>query len=99
MILDNFKVYYSKKVFEWVKLNKTTIALFFLPPYTRQYSPDEYLNNDLKREVLTKDIFILPKINLKVVLMLIYDYSKIPLCMLKTSSKLMISNMLLKSCI
>ena len=61
LILDNLKVHHSKKVSNWVERHKSKIALFFLPPYTPQYNPDEYLNNDLKRNVnkrripLTKD--------------------------------------------
>ena len=31
-------------------------SLFFLPPYAPQYNPDEYLNNDLKRNVNRKHI-------------------------------------------
>ena len=37
-------------------INQTKIDLFFLPPYTPQYNPDECLNNDLKRNVNKKHI-------------------------------------------
>lgn len=33
----------------FISLNK--IALFHLPPYSPEYNPDEYLNNDLKRNI------------------------------------------------
>ena len=50
-ILDNLRVHHSKKVAEWVQENKDKIALFHLPPYSPEYNPDEYLNNDLKRNI------------------------------------------------
>ncbi len=59
MILDNLKVPHSKKVSELVKRHKTKIALFFLPPYTTpQYNYDEYLNNDLKKNINKKHILL-----------------------------------------
>ena len=39
-----------------VKKHKKKISLFFLPAYAPQYNPDEYLNNDLKRNVNRKHI-------------------------------------------
>lgn len=56
LILDNLRVHHSKKVQKWVKKHKKKISLFFLPPYAPQYNPDEYLNNDLKRNVNRKHI-------------------------------------------
>ena len=56
LILDNLRVHHSKKVQKWVKKHKKKIRLFFLPPYAPQYNPDEYLNNDLKRNVNRKHI-------------------------------------------
>ena len=48
IILDNLKVHHSKIVKKWAKENKDGIALFFLPSYSPELIPDEYLNNDLK---------------------------------------------------
>ncbi|KJW03691.1 IS630 family transposase [Rickettsia argasii] len=56
LILDNLKVHHSKKVYNWTNKHKDKISLFFLPPYTPQHNPDEYLNNDLKSNVNRKDI-------------------------------------------
>ncbi|WHA07347.1 IS630 family transposase [Candidatus Megaera polyxenophila] len=56
LILDNLKVHHSKKVQIWTRKHKKKISLFFLPPYTPQHNPDEYLNNDLKRNVNRKHI-------------------------------------------
>lgn len=49
LILDNLKVHHSKIVKEWVEENKEQITLFFLPSYSPEKNPDEYLNCDLKQ--------------------------------------------------
>lgn len=54
LILDNLRVHHSKKVTEWTADHKDEIALFHLPPYSPEYNPDEYLNNDLKRNIGTQ---------------------------------------------
>lgn len=48
LILDNLRVHHSKIVKEWVKEHIDKIELFFLPPYSPEKNPDEYLNCDLK---------------------------------------------------
>lgn len=48
LILDNLRVHHSKLVKAWVEKNKTLIELFYLPSYSPEYNPDEYLNCDLK---------------------------------------------------
>ena len=50
-ILDNLRVHHSKQVSQWVDDHKDNIALFHLPPYSPEYNPDEYLNNDLKQSI------------------------------------------------
>ena len=50
-ILDNLKVHHGKLVAEWAELYKDKIRLFFLPSYSPEYNPDEYLNNDLKQTI------------------------------------------------
>lgn len=54
LILDNLKVHHSKIVKEWVAINKSKIALFFLPSYSPEKNPDEYLNCDLKQGMSAK---------------------------------------------
>jgi transposase len=54
LILDNLKVHHSKIVKKWVKKNERTIELFFLPSYSPEKNPDEYLNCDLKYGVSEK---------------------------------------------
>lgn len=49
LILDNLKVHRSKVVKEWVEKSQDKIALFFLPSYSPEMNPDEYLNCGLKQ--------------------------------------------------
>ena len=51
IILDNLKVHHGKIVADWVEERKDQIRLFFLPSYSPEYNPDEYLNNDLKQSI------------------------------------------------
>ncbi len=48
LILDNLRVHHSKLVKKWVEENKDEIELFYLPSYSPEKNPDEYLNCDLK---------------------------------------------------
>jgi len=48
LILDNLKVHHSKLVKAWAEKNTDEIELFYLPSYSPEINPDEYLNNDLK---------------------------------------------------
>ena len=54
LVLDNLRVHHSKKVQEWLDKHKDRIEVFYLPPYAPEYNPDEYLNNDLKRNLGTQ---------------------------------------------
>ena len=51
LILDNLRIHHAKKVSAWLEKHKDEIEVFFLPPYSPEYNPDEYLNSDLKRAV------------------------------------------------
>ncbi len=51
LVLDNLRVHRSKKVKKWLLQQKKKIELFYLPPYSPEYNPDEYLNGDLKRNI------------------------------------------------
>jgi len=48
LIVDNLKVHHSYIVKDWLKEHKNEIELFFLPSYSPELNPDEYLNCDLK---------------------------------------------------
>ena len=56
LILDNLRVHHSKPVKEWLekKENKSRIEAFFLPSYSPERNPDEYLNCDLKQGMSIK---------------------------------------------
>lgn len=60
LILDNLRVHHSKFVKEWVESKKDEIELFFLPSYSPERNPDEYLNCDLKQGISQR---IAPKTN------------------------------------
>jgi len=49
LIVDNLRVHHAKLVKAWVEEHKEQIALFYLPPYSPEFNPDEYLNQDYKR--------------------------------------------------
>jgi transposase len=51
MILDNLRVHHSKMVTEWLTDKTSQIEIEYLPPYSPELNPDEYLNNDVKANV------------------------------------------------
>ncbi len=51
LILDNLRVHHSKVVQKWLETNEEKIKVFFLPPYSPEVNPDEYLNGDLKQRI------------------------------------------------
>jgi transposase len=48
LIVDNLRVHHSKIVKAWVEDNSKKIEVFYLPSYSPERNPDEYLNCDLK---------------------------------------------------
>jgi len=51
LVLDNLRVHHAKLVKEWVDKHRQEIELFYLPSYSPELNPDEYLNGDLKAGV------------------------------------------------
>lgn len=51
LIIDNLKVHHSYKARDWLKEHTKQIEVFFLPAYSPELNPDEYLNCDLKAGV------------------------------------------------
>ena len=51
LILDNLKVHHSYKARDWLLEHTDQIEVFFLPSYSPELNPDEYLNCDLKAGV------------------------------------------------
>jgi transposase len=48
LIVDNLQVHKSKPVEKWLSGRGKNIRLFYLPKYSPDLNPDEYLNNDVK---------------------------------------------------
>jgi len=51
LIVDNLRVHHSKLVKAWLEEHKARIELFYLPSYSPELNPDEYLNNTLKQTI------------------------------------------------
>jgi len=51
LILDNLRVHHGKLAAAWLEKNKDRIEVFFIPPYSPEINPDEYLNHVLKKNV------------------------------------------------
>jgi transposase len=51
LILDNLRVHHAKKVTQWLESVQEHIEVFYLPSYTPELNPDEYLNADLKGRI------------------------------------------------
>ena len=51
LIVDNLRVHHAKDVKAWAEQHKERIELYYLPSYSPQLNPDEYLNNDLKQNL------------------------------------------------
>jgi transposase len=48
LIVDNLRVHHAKVVTAWLAEHTEEIELFYLPSYSPELNPDEYLNADLK---------------------------------------------------
>jgi transposase len=55
LILDNLKVHHAKQVTAWLDEHKSQIEVFYLPPYSPEINPDEYLNRDFKTTLRLSD--------------------------------------------
>ncbi|MBC8548966.1 MAG: IS630 family transposase [Candidatus Brocadiales bacterium] len=49
LIMDNLKVHRAKSVRKWLMGKEDEIEIFFLPSYSPEINPGEYLNNDINR--------------------------------------------------
>lgn len=64
IIVDNLRVHHAKLVKAWIEEHKEHIRIFYLPPYSPEFNPDEYLNQDYKRNA-NKDNIPFTKTELK----------------------------------
>jgi transposase len=55
LILDNLKVHHANLVTAWLAEHKNKIEVFYLPPYSPEINPDEYLNRDFKTTLRSSD--------------------------------------------
>ncbi|QQR73098.1 MAG: transposase [Holophagales bacterium] len=46
-------LHFAAPVRQWIAKHSEAISVFFLPPYSPELNPDEYLNSDFKRDVYT----------------------------------------------
>ena len=51
LILDNLKVHHAQRVRDWLVRNRDAIEVYYLPSYSPEMNPDEYLNGDLKHRI------------------------------------------------
>lgn len=51
LILDNLRVHHAKVVKTWLAKHQDEIEVFYLPSYSPELNPDEYMNCDLKADV------------------------------------------------
>jgi transposase len=50
LIADGLQAHKTPDVVDWVEAHKGEIEVFYLPPYSPELNPVEYLNNDMKGE-------------------------------------------------
>lgn len=53
-VTDGHPAHKTKKLDEWLAANSEKIELFFLPPYSPELNPQEYVNQDVKTNVVGK---------------------------------------------
>lgn len=51
LILDNLRVHHAKLVKAWLERHEDEIEVFYLPSYSPELNPYEYLNCDLKNGI------------------------------------------------
>jgi transposase len=56
LILDNLRVHHSKALNDFLVEHAAFIKLFYLPSYSPDLNPDEYLNRDLKANLNNKPL-------------------------------------------
>jgi transposase len=56
LLIDRHPAHTAAKVDEWLKEHSDQIEVIWLPRYSPEYNPDEFLNNDLKQNLKTKPL-------------------------------------------
>lgn len=53
-VTDGHPAHKTKMLNEWLEQNKDRIEVFFLPPYSPELNPQEYVNQDVKTNIIGK---------------------------------------------
>lgn len=53
-VTDGHPAHKTKNLNEWLSKNKNRIEVFFLPPYSPELNPQEYVNQDVKTNIIGK---------------------------------------------
>ena len=53
-VTDGHPAHKTKKLNEWLSENIDRIEVFFLPPYSPELNPQEYVNQDVKTNIIGK---------------------------------------------
>lgn len=53
-ITDNHPAHKTIKLYQWLEEQKDRIEVFFIPPYSPELNPQEYVNQDLKTNIIGK---------------------------------------------
>ena len=53
-VTDGHPAHKTKMLNEWLAENKDRIEVFFLPPYSPELNPQEYVNQDVKTNIIGK---------------------------------------------
>jgi len=53
-VTDGHPAHKTKKLQEWLAENRDRIEIFFLPPYSPELNPQEYVNQDVKTNIIGK---------------------------------------------
>jgi len=56
LVLDNLRVHHSKLLMDYLTEQSAFIKLFYLPSYSPDLNPDEFLNRDLKSNLNNKPL-------------------------------------------
>jgi len=51
LIADRLQAHKTPEVCDWVEAHEKKIEVFYLPPYSPEMNPVEYMNNDMKGEI------------------------------------------------
>ena len=54
LVVDGHSAHKTESVKAWLEEHKDKIELFFLPPYSPEIDPQEYVNQDLKINIIGK---------------------------------------------